>query len=90
MKHLIDMSYKTVRRIAIAVVGGTVLLIGIVMVVGPGPAFIVIPVGLTILAMEFAWARLLLRRVRKKISAFNADSRTGRAHEHHLRSNDGR
>jgi len=44
-----------------------VLLIGLAMVVLPVPAFIVIPVGLGILAVEFAWARRLLKRIKYKI-----------------------
>jgi uncharacterized membrane protein len=53
-----------VRRLIVAVVGVTILLIGLALVVLPGPAFIVIPVGLAILASEFAWARRLIRRGR--------------------------
>ena len=49
--------WKQARRVVIFVVGSTVLLIGILMIVGPGPAFIVIPLGLAILATEFVWAR---------------------------------
>ena len=45
------------RKLIVAVIGLTILLIGVAMVVLPGPAFIVIPVGLAILATEFAWAR---------------------------------
>jgi hypothetical protein len=37
------------------------------MMVLPGPAFIVIPFGVGILATEFAWARRLLRKVDEKI-----------------------
>jgi uncharacterized protein (TIGR02611 family) len=48
----------------IFVVGGTVLAIGIAMILLPGPAFIVIPAGLAILAIEFAWARRWLRSAR--------------------------
>lgn len=55
---------KCARRIVIAIIGMTVLLIGIVLLVTPGPAFIVIPVGLAILATEFAWARHWLRVMR--------------------------
>jgi uncharacterized protein (TIGR02611 family) len=40
----------------------TVLLIGIIMLVTPGPAFVLIPVGLTLLALEFASAERLLER----------------------------
>ena len=49
-----------------AVVGGTVLLVGITMIVLPGPAFVVIPLGLAILATEFVWARWLLSRIKEK------------------------
>jgi tellurite resistance protein TerC len=47
------------------VVGATVLLIGVALQIFPGPAFIVIPVGLAILASEYAWARRWLRKVRR-------------------------
>ena len=56
---------KIVRRIIVSVIGGTVLLIGIALLVLPGPAFIVIPIGLAILATEYAWARHWLRKVRQ-------------------------
>ena len=45
------------KRILVTVVGGTVLALGLAMVVLPGPAIVVIPAGLAILAIEFAWAR---------------------------------
>jgi uncharacterized protein (TIGR02611 family) len=60
---------KIVRRIIVAVVGATVLLIGIALLVLPGPAFIVIPIGLAILATEFAWARHWLNKVRGMASS---------------------
>jgi uncharacterized protein (TIGR02611 family) len=56
---------KIVRRIIVSVVGVTVLLIGIALLVLPGPAFIVIPIGLAILATEYAWARHWLKRARR-------------------------
>jgi tellurite resistance protein TerC len=56
---------KYARRIVILIVGMTVLLIGIALLVLPGPAFVVIPIGLAILATEFAWARHWLRIVRE-------------------------
>jgi Putative transmembrane protein (PGPGW) len=58
-------TYRWARRIAVTLVGGTVLLIGIALIVLPGPAFVVIPLGLTILGLEFAWARQWLRRIRE-------------------------
>ena len=59
------MTLKRIKRIIVAVVGLTVLAFGIVMVVFPGPAIIVIPVGLSILATEFVWAKKLLDTVKK-------------------------
>jgi uncharacterized protein (TIGR02611 family) len=55
---------RHLRRIAVAFAGGTVLAVGVLMLVLPGPAVVVIPAGLAILATEFAWARRLLHRVR--------------------------
>ncbi len=56
---------KFARRIVILIVGMTVLLIGIAMLVLPGPAVVVIPIGLAILATEFAWARRWLRIIKE-------------------------
>ena len=55
--HPLVITYKWCRRIAIAIVGFTVLFVGVAMIVLPGPAFVVIPAGLGILALEFAWAK---------------------------------
>jgi tellurite resistance protein TerC len=66
---------KGIKRIVILVVGGTVLLLGIALLVLPGPAFIVIPVGLAILAIEFAWARRWLRRMRELVQQTQAKTR---------------
>ena len=52
---------QRIKRIVVTVVGGTVLALGIALIVLPGPAFIVMPGGLAILAIEFAWARRWLR-----------------------------
>jgi ribosome-associated translation inhibitor RaiA len=57
-------SLKTIKRVVTVVVGGTVLLFGVALLVLPGPAFIVIPLGLAILAAEFTWARRWLRKAR--------------------------
>jgi tellurite resistance protein TerC len=57
-------TYKWARRLVVAVIGGSVVLIGIAMIVLPGPAIIVVPLGLGILGLEFAWARIWLRKLR--------------------------
>ena len=56
---------RVAKRIVVAVIGGTVTLIGIALIVLPGPAFIVIPIGLSILATEFLWAKRWLQKARE-------------------------
>jgi uncharacterized protein (TIGR02611 family) len=53
------------RRLVVIVVGFTVLQLGVAMLVLPGPAVVVIPTGLAILAAEFVWARRLLQRMKQ-------------------------
>jgi len=64
-QHPLFGTYRLAKRIAIAIVGGTVLLVGVAMIVLPGPAIVVIPVGLGILGLEFAWARQWLRKIKE-------------------------
>jgi tellurite resistance protein TerC len=45
------------KKVAVGIVGTIVLIIGAALLVLPGPAFLVIPAGLAILATEFAWAK---------------------------------
>ena len=66
--HRKPITYRWARRIAVALVGGTVLAIGVALIVLPGPAFVVIPLGLAILGAEFARARHWLRKVRQRSS----------------------
>lgn len=58
------------KRLIKIVIGFTVLLIGLAMTVLPGPAVVVIPVGLAILATEFVWARRLLEKLKHGASKF--------------------
>ena len=67
-----NIAYRLARRIAVSVVGFTVLAIGIAMIVLPGPAFIVIPAGLGILGLEFAWARRTLIQLKERGGALVA------------------
>ncbi len=68
-----------IRRLIYSVIGVTVLLIGIAMIVLPGPAFIVIPIGLAILASEYAWARRIIRRGRVFVGRRIKPRKPGRA-----------
>ncbi len=52
---------KKVRRVLLAIIGGSILVLGIALVALPGPAFLVIPAGLAILALECGRVRGRLR-----------------------------
>ena len=86
IQKTLHLTFRAARRIAIAVVGITVIAVGIVMLVTPGPAIVVIPVGLAILGLEFVWARNWLRRLRKAISDRNSNRRAERAASHRERT----
>ena len=75
MSHFIRDGIRAARRVVIGVVGVTVILVGVALIVLPGPAFIVIPIGLGILAIEFEWARRWLRRARE---LYASDSEKGK------------
>ena len=49
-------------RIGFGLVGALILLAGLIMLVTPGPAFVLIPIGLAMLSMEFVWAERLLAK----------------------------
>ena len=65
MRSVLFASARVARRIVVATVGATVLAIGLALIVLPGPAFVVIPIGLGILGLEFAWARRWLRKLKE-------------------------
>jgi tellurite resistance protein TerC len=79
IQKTIHWTYKTARRVVIAVLGSTIIAIGIVMIVAPGPALIVIPIGLAVLGIEFAFARRWLKSLRETISNGMAGVRARRA-----------
>ncbi|MCY2967473.1 MAG: PGPGW domain-containing protein [Planctomycetota bacterium] len=56
------------RKLVVLILGCSVVAVGVVMIVTPGPAIVVIPAGIAILATEFFWAKRLLGWVRERIS----------------------
>jgi uncharacterized protein (TIGR02611 family) len=57
---------EQVRRVFRVVAGFTLLLVGAVMLVTPGPGWLVIFFGLGLLAAEFVWARQLMERIKRE------------------------
>jgi uncharacterized protein (TIGR02611 family) len=57
--------HPVVRRTIVAVVGSTIVLIGLLLVFLPGPGALVVLIGLAVLGTEFVWARRLIQRARE-------------------------
>ncbi len=53
------MTKRKLKKIVISVIGGTILLIGLIMIITPGPSILIIPAGLGILGTEYLWAKKL-------------------------------
>jgi hypothetical protein len=60
-----SMNKRVIKRFLVGAAGGIVLAAGFAMIVLPGPAIVVIPLGLAILAIEFAWAKRWLEKVKR-------------------------
>jgi len=77
VNQVLSDTYKKARRVVVAIVGGSVVVVGILMIALPGPAILVIPAGLAVLGIEFAWARRWLRKLKAKtqetMDYFNRD-----------------
>jgi tellurite resistance protein TerC len=79
-------TYVLARRLVILLLGSTLVLIGVAMIVLPGPAVLVIPLGLAVLGMEFAWARHWLHKIQEETNErLNKLLKTGNHHLHKLR-----
>jgi len=61
---------EQVRRVFRIVAGFTFLFAGAVMLVTPGPGWLVIFLGLGLLAAEFVWARRLMERIKREGNRF--------------------
>lgn len=53
------------RWVGAAIVGGTLITVGVVLLVLPGPGLVLIALGVAVLATEFAWAEAVLQRMKK-------------------------
>jgi uncharacterized protein (TIGR02611 family) len=59
---------RFLRRVVITVVGVAVLAVGAIMLVAPGPGFLVLALGLFLLGLEYEWARRRLGYVQQKVA----------------------
>ncbi len=70
-----EILYKQIRKLAIFLIGISIVLIGCILFFTPGPAIIVIPVGLAILATEFIWAKKLLKKFKETTESLSKSAK---------------
>ena len=68
-------TFKHARQIAIAVIGATLLVLGVAFLVLPGPGVLIFAAGLALLSLEFVWARTWLLGLRRGISRASRNRR---------------
>ena len=64
---------RQARRLVKIVVGFTLLVLGAIMLITPGPGVPAIIFGLALLAAEFVWARRLLNRLKAQGDKLKAE-----------------
>ncbi len=64
-EHFAITTLKQAKRVAMIVIGFTIVLLGVVMIALPGPGVVIIGLGLTMLGTEFVWARRLMKRFKQ-------------------------
>jgi tellurite resistance protein TerC len=75
LEELARLSYQKARRLAILMIGSTLLVGGAALLLLPGPGLLVIAIGLAILATEFVWARRWLKRLRDNLGEVSNEAR---------------
>jgi hypothetical protein len=76
MKEKIAKSWKTLpspmRKTIVSVIGSTFIITGLLLIVLPGPFTMpLLILGLAILALEFAWAKSMLEKVKAQGAKLN-------------------
>ncbi len=72
--RIYTITFAGIKRVMILAIGSSVVIIGVIMIFTPGPAIVVIPAGLAILATEFIWARRLLKYFKQKFVYYSKET----------------
>ena len=77
-REVLTFLVRSSKRVAVTVVGGALVLIGLAMFVLPGPGILVVVLGFAVLGTEYAWAAAALERT-KKLAAQATSMAKGKA-----------
>lgn len=56
------------KKTLITVVGGLLTLTGAALIILPGPAWLLLPIGLAVLSLEYTWAKHWLKKSQNHMS----------------------
>jgi uncharacterized protein (TIGR02611 family) len=74
-REVVSWAGRSTKRIIVSIVGFTLIALGLVLLVIPGPGLLVLAAGLAVLATEYAWARKLLDSAKRRAAALRARAR---------------
>ncbi|MDH4109635.1 MAG: TerC/Alx family metal homeostasis membrane protein [Gammaproteobacteria bacterium] len=75
LESMATVTLRQGRRVAVLVIGSTLLVIGAALLVLPGPGILTMALGLSVLAAEFLWARAWLARLRARLADAHGQAR---------------
>ena len=75
LRVLAWISIRHIRRVFVLLAAGTLALVGVALLVLPGPGLLVLSAALALLATEFVWARRWVNRLRDRLGALGKDAR---------------
>lgn len=61
---------NTVYKVLVTTLGGLIVIVGLILVPLPGPGWLIVFIGLTLLGTEYHWARRLLGWLRRVLARF--------------------
>lgn len=68
---------RSSKRIAVTVVGAAFVLVGLAMLVLPGPGILVVALGFAVLGTEYAWAAAVLEHTKRLAAQAGGVARDG-------------
>lgn len=66
-----------IRWVVVSLIGASLILLGVVMLILPGPGTVFVLAGLTVLGTEFVWAEVILHKVSRAVRSFFSFFRKG-------------
>jgi len=75
VEELAWQAIRQIRRIFVVMAAATLALVGVALLVLPGPGMLLLAAALALLATEFVWARRWIGRLRRGLGTFGEDAR---------------